>query len=77
MTSSSVFYQACPVCGRSIRMPVQYFGRQITCVHCGGEFRADVHSAGDTTRCSASTSMPGLLPAGVHALASLPAADAH
>jgi hypothetical protein len=41
MAPLAVFYQACPVCGRSIRMPVQCFGRQITCVHCGGEFRAD------------------------------------
>ncbi|MEX2176239.1 MAG: hypothetical protein WD872_17895 [Pirellulaceae bacterium] len=40
MTPFSVFYQQCPVCGRSLRMPVQYFGRHVTCVHCGGEFRA-------------------------------------
>jgi hypothetical protein len=41
MAPQSVFYQGCPVCGRSLRMPVQCFGRQVTCVHCGGEFRAD------------------------------------
>lgn len=41
MAPVAVFYQACPVCGRSIRMPVQCFGRQVTCVHCGGEFRAE------------------------------------
>ena len=40
MAPLAVFYQACPVCGRSIRMPVHCFGRQVTCVHCGGEFRA-------------------------------------
>ena len=40
MAPQAVFYQACPVCGRSIRMPLQCFGRQVTCVHCGGEFRA-------------------------------------
>ena len=49
MTSSSVFYQACPVCGRSIRMPVQYFGRVVTCVHCGGEFRAEESAPTSTT----------------------------
>jgi hypothetical protein len=45
MTPIAVFYQACPVCGRSIRMPVQYFGRTVICVHCGGEFRAEEQSA--------------------------------
>ncbi len=36
----SVFYQTCPVCGRSLRMSVDAFGRHVTCVHCGGELRA-------------------------------------
>lgn len=39
MSQRSVFYQTCPVCGRSLRMPVDAFGRQVTCVHCGGAFR--------------------------------------
>jgi hypothetical protein len=37
----SVFYQQCPVCGRSLRIPVQYFGRNVACQHCRGEFVAD------------------------------------
>jgi hypothetical protein len=41
----SVFYQQCPVCGRNLRMPVQCFGRQVTCVHCGGDFRAEEQAA--------------------------------
>jgi hypothetical protein len=40
MTTISVFYQQCPVCGRSLRIPAQYFGRQMSCTHCEGEFRA-------------------------------------
>ncbi len=79
MTSASVFYQGCPVCGRSIRMPVQYFGRQITCVHCGGEFRADVQSDEpsriDDAALSGALSLAGLMPKGVIPLDSLPAAD--
>jgi hypothetical protein len=41
MAQLSVFYQACPVCGRSLRIPVEAYGRKVTCVHCGGEFRSD------------------------------------
>lgn len=41
MTLVSVFYQACPICGRSLRIPVQYFGQSVACVHCHGEFRAE------------------------------------
>jgi hypothetical protein len=37
----SVFYQQCPVCGRSLRIPVQYFGHSVACQHCRGEFVAD------------------------------------
>jgi hypothetical protein len=44
MAQLSVFYQACPVCGRSLRIPVEAFGRNVTCVHCGGEFRSDEKS---------------------------------
>lgn len=82
MTPQAVFYQACPVCGRSIRMPVQYFGRAVTCVHCGGEFRADDHSAAVSSAQSAGFSavgtraLPGLLPMGIIPLGSLPSADA-
>jgi hypothetical protein len=40
MPSLAVFYQECAVCGRSLRIPVQYFGRKVHCGHCGGEFQA-------------------------------------
>ena len=40
MTSLTFYYQACPVCGRSLRIPVQYFGKVMSCSHCGGEFQA-------------------------------------
>jgi hypothetical protein len=40
MAASTVFYQSCPVCGRTLRIPAKYFGRQMLCSHCEGEFRA-------------------------------------
>jgi hypothetical protein len=40
MAASTVFYQSCPVCGRALRIPAKYFGRQMSCTHCQGEFRA-------------------------------------
>jgi hypothetical protein len=40
MSALTFFYQNCPVCGRSLRIAAKYFGRQMTCTHCQGEFRA-------------------------------------
>jgi len=40
MAASTVFYQSCPICGRTLRIPAKYFGRQMSCTHCEGEFRA-------------------------------------
>jgi len=40
MSAVTVFYQACPVCGRSLRVPVKYFGREMSCSHCEGTFVA-------------------------------------
>jgi hypothetical protein len=40
MAAVTVFYQSCPVCGRNLRIPAKYFGRQMSCTHCEGEFRA-------------------------------------
>ena len=40
MSSLTVFYQNCPTCGRSLRVAVKYFGKPMSCSHCGGEFRA-------------------------------------
>jgi hypothetical protein len=38
---TTVFYQECPTCGRTLRVAVKYFGRSMSCGHCGGEFVAD------------------------------------
>lgn len=77
MAPQAVFFQACPVCGRSLRMPVHCFGRQVTCVHCGGEFQATdqdhtvpVRSHVDPTGATAP------LPLSRHLLADLPLAGA-
>ena len=40
MAAVTVFYQSCPICGRALRIPAKYFGRQMSCTHCEGEFRA-------------------------------------
>ena len=40
MSAMTIFYQECPICGRNLRIPAKYFGRQMTCTHCKGEFRA-------------------------------------
>ena len=40
MSAMTIFYQQCPVCGRNLRIPAKYFGRQMSCTHCKGEFRA-------------------------------------
>jgi hypothetical protein len=40
MSALTFFYQNCPVCGRSLRISAKYFGRQMSCTHCQGEFRA-------------------------------------
>lgn len=37
----TIFYQECPTCGRSLRIPVKYFGLAMACTHCGGEFVAN------------------------------------
>ena len=38
---TTVFYQECPTCGRSLRVAVKYFGRVMSCGHCGGQFVAN------------------------------------
>jgi hypothetical protein len=40
MSAMTIFYQECPVCGRSLRIPAKYFGRLMSCGHCQGEFVA-------------------------------------
>jgi hypothetical protein len=40
MSALTVFYQECPVCGRNLRVPVKYFGREMSCSHCEGTFLA-------------------------------------
>src|SRR5438128_1714265 len=40
MSATTIFYQECPICGRSLRVPAKYFGRLMSCSHCQGEFLA-------------------------------------
>lgn len=38
---SGVFFgQACPICGRKLRIAVNLLGRRVYCQHCGGGFVA-------------------------------------
>lgn len=38
---SGVFFgQACPICGRMLRIAVNLLGRRVYCQHCGGGFVA-------------------------------------
>jgi len=40
MSRATFFYQECPTCGRSLRVAVRHFGREMSCSHCHGEFLA-------------------------------------
>lgn len=43
------FGQACPICGRMLRISVMLLGRRVYCQHCGGGFvAADESLAGGT-----------------------------
>jgi hypothetical protein len=47
MSAPTYYDQPCPVCGRSLRIPVQYQGRQVRCRHCHGQFEAYDPSSAD------------------------------
>jgi hypothetical protein len=55
MSAMTFFYQACPVCGRSLRVAVKYFGKEMCCSHCGGEFRAGDFNGSQTPDAADST----------------------
>lgn len=40
MMQRTHFVQPCPTCGRSLRVRVEYLGRQVACQHCHGRFVA-------------------------------------
>lgn len=40
MSAMTVFYQSCPVCGRTLRINAKFFGREMSCTHCEGHFLA-------------------------------------
>jgi hypothetical protein len=40
MSAMTVFYQPCPVCGRTLRINAKFFGREMSCTHCEGHFLA-------------------------------------
>jgi len=45
-SSELCFNQACPVCGRRLRIRLQLLGRRVYCQHCGGGFTARDESLG-------------------------------
>jgi len=65
MSAMTIFYQQCPVCGRNLRIPAKYFGRQMTCTHCKGEFRAGKDELPEAPRSTESQVSAGLLAPGV------------
>ena len=40
MTHKMYFIQECPTCGRSLRIRVEYLGRELNCQHCRGKITA-------------------------------------
>jgi hypothetical protein len=50
MAAMTFFYLECPVCGRTLRVPVKYFGRQMSCGHCRGQFQAGQDGEQSTSR---------------------------
>jgi len=40
MPHSVYFYQECPTCGRSLRIRVDFLGRDVACPHCRGHLIA-------------------------------------
>jgi hypothetical protein len=63
MSAMTNFYQNCPVCGRSLRISVKYFGRQMSCTHCQGEFRAGKDQLAPEASVSMTAEAPLSLPA--------------
>ena len=40
MFAATYFVQACPICGRSLQIRLEYMGRSVACQHCHGQFMA-------------------------------------
>ena len=40
MLTTTYYFQDCPICGRSLRILVEYLGQQVVCRHCQGRFDA-------------------------------------
>jgi hypothetical protein len=49
------FVQPCPVCGRSLHVPVQLLGQLAACSHCQGTFVARDPDAAQTIESDSST----------------------
>jgi hypothetical protein len=60
MSAMTIFYQGCPVCGRSLRIATKYFGRQMTCTHCKGEFLAGKEELPQVSRATSDPVTTGL-----------------
>lgn len=37
---STYFHQECPACGRQLQVPIEQFGQQLICRHCGSRLNA-------------------------------------
>jgi hypothetical protein len=40
MSTATYFVQACPTCGRTLEIRVEYLGKRVVCQHCQGRFVA-------------------------------------
>ena len=40
MLKSTFFLQECPICGRGLRIRVEYLGKRVVCQHCRGQLVA-------------------------------------
>ncbi len=52
------YHQACPVCGRNLRIRVMLLGRLVYCQHCGGGFTATAACDGPSAACYGPSERP-------------------
>ncbi|HBU38292.1 MAG TPA: hypothetical protein DEB70_10880 [Planctomycetaceae bacterium] len=53
--STECFQQACPICGRAVRIELNLKFKTVVCNHCGGNFSA----SGQNAIVASSSSLPG------------------
>jgi DNA-directed RNA polymerase subunit RPC12/RpoP len=47
MTKATYFDRACPTCGRQLAIRVELIGKEVSCQHCGGHFKANLGTDGN------------------------------